>query len=220
MKTPTVAQLMSPTLELIARGVDDSKAMREELARQLQISRRALKQQLQSGATLFVNNHAWALVRLQAQGKIKKVRERGYAITATGKRGLYGDVTEDHRVVPPQQGSMPSWATRLISTANQRNRKRNRPDLRLMAKDIINLWNLQGGRCAVTKLPFSNEIVGKGQAKHPFAPSLDRIDPEGFYELRNLRLVRAGVNFGLNSFGLETYLRLAEAAVKVMRKAI
>jgi hypothetical protein len=220
MKIPTVAQLMHPTLELIAKGVDDSKAMREELARQFQISGLALKQHLESGTALFVNNHAWALVRLQAEGKIKKVREHCYALTATGKRGMHSDVTEDHPVVPPQQGSMPSWATRLISTANQRNRRWGRPDLRVGAKDIVYLWNRQGGRCAVTQLPFSIESVGKGQAKHPFAPSLDRIDPERFYQLNNLRLVMAGVNFGINSFGLGTYLRLAKAAVNVMRKAI
>jgi hypothetical protein len=220
MKIPTVTQLLRPTLELIAKGVDDSNEMREGLARQFQISRRGLKQQLQSGTALFVNNHAWALVRLQAEGKIKKVRERRYAMTASGRRMLYGDVTEDHRVVPPQRGSMPSWATQLILSANQRNRKWGRSDLRLSAQDIIYLWRLSGGRCAVTKLPFSTEIVGKGKAKHPFAPSLDRKDPERFYERSNLRLVMAGVNFGINSFGLGTYLRLAKAAVNAMRKAI
>ena len=41
---------------------------------------------------------------------------------------------------------------------------------------------------------------------------MDRIDPNEFYTLNNCRLVMVAVNFGMNAWGLEVYLKLAKAA--------
>jgi hypothetical protein len=71
----------------------------------------------------------------------------------------------------------------------------------------------------VTGLPFSLEKIGSGAAKKVFAPSLDRIQAGGCYSRENCRLVMVGVNFAINSWGLDTYLRLAEAAVRFQDRA-
>lgn len=66
----------------------------------------------------------------------------------------------------------------------------------------------------MTGLPFSLEQIGSGKAKRVFAPSLDRVQAGGCYSRENCRLVMVGVNFAINRWGLDTYLRLAEAAVR------
>jgi hypothetical protein len=63
-------------------------------------------------------------------------------------------------------------------------------------------------------LPFSEEKIGLGKAKRAFAPSIDKIDPAGFYTVENCRLVMVAINFAINAWGLEVYLRLAEAAIR------
>ncbi len=47
------------------------------------------------------------------------------------------------------------------------------------------LWERCNGKCQITHLDFSDEKVGLGQAKRAYAPSLDRIDPEGRYTADN-----------------------------------
>ncbi len=81
-------------------------------------------------------------------------------------------------------------------------------------EDLIALWEECEGRCAITGLKFSNEKIGSGKAKRAFAPSLDRIDPAEGYSRENCRLVMVAVNFAMNSWGEETYLRLAKAAMR------
>ena len=79
-----------------------------------------------------------------------------------------------------------------------------------------------GGRADIPAPPLArgwtgcrpDEKVGLGQAKRAYAPSLDRIDPEGLYTADNCRLVMVAVNFALNAWGEEVYLRLARAAVR------
>ena len=78
----------------------------------------------------------------------------------------------------------------------------------------MELWRQCAGRCAVTGLEYSEKKVGSGQAKRAFAPSIDKIDPSGIYELENCRLVMVAINFALNAWGLEVYLDLAKAAVR------
>lgn len=106
---------------------------------------------------------------------------------------------------------MPPWARRLIYAANQR----NEPDIAPFTEnDLMTLWEQCGGRCAITRLEFTDEKVGTGRARRAFAPSLDKIDPEGAYTVDNCRLVILAVNFALNAWGEEVYLRLARAAVR------
>ena len=181
------------TLDALRRGIFNSDAMREWLA-------------ANAGQTIdscFTNAHAWALVHLQKDGLIEKVAEKTYRLIEASQT--------EHKVPEPTDDFMPRWAKVHISKANNK----NGPECpRFTNDDLLHLWNECGGRCAVTGLPFSLEKVGSGAAKKVFAPSLDRIQAGGCYSRENCRLVMVGVNFAINSWGLDTYLRLAEAAVR------
>lgn len=207
----SVEALKRPTLRCIEAGLTDPKAMRVRLAKELSLDPTDLDRRLKSGVARFVNNHAWALVRLQAEGLICKTSDATYALTEKGRARLAGHPTEFLAVPEPADGAMPQWARVLIRRANQR----NGPDgPRFSDADLMFLWSQCNGRCAVTGKQFSNEKIGTGRAKRALAPSLDKIDPDGYYTSKNCRLVAVAVNFAINSWGLEFYLSLARSAVE------
>jgi hypothetical protein len=77
--------------------------------------------------------------------------------------------------------------------------------------DLAAAWEACSGCCAISGLPFGLQVVGDGQAKRPFAPSLDRIDRHKPYRRDNVRLVAAIANFAMNAWGIEPLLHLATA---------
>jgi hypothetical protein len=83
---------------------------------------------------------------------------------------------------------------------------------RISENDLMMIWERCEGRCAVSGHEFSLEQIGNGRPRCPFAPSLDQIEPGKGYRAGNLRLVCVAVNFGINSWGVEVYLRLAASA--------
>jgi hypothetical protein len=200
---------MSDTLELLKRGVSNSEAMRAALA-----PRYGLPHDHKAWAR-FVNNHAWALVRLQSAGKIRKVATGVYALTEAPP------TLPQSRPIEPIRGGapLPGWARQQISRANARNSKRewNALPPPFTEKCLRELWQECGGRCAMTGLAFDDRQVGMGQARRPYAPSLDRADPEKPYTVENCRLVLQGVNFALNRYGDDTFLDIATAAATFNR---
>lgn len=62
---------------------------------------------------------------------------------------------------------------------------------------IIEMWNAQGGMCAVTGIPMTH-IYGRGRGVMTNA-SLDRKDNDKGYEVGNVRLVCKAVNLMKNS---------------------
>ena len=210
MPLPTVEQLKRPTLACLEGGVTDSDAIRGRLATDFGLTDDDLELTLQNQVPTFVNNHAWALVRLQNAGLIRRVARKSYAITEAGRALLRGQVHENYRVEPPRPDQMPAWARRWIYAAD----RKNGPDGPRFTDDhLLELWRRCGGRCVVTKLPFSGEKVGSGKAKRAFAPSIDKVDPADFYTVDNCRLVMVAINFAINAWGLDVYLKLAEAAI-------
>ncbi|MDF1586493.1 hypothetical protein [Marinimicrococcus flavescens] len=158
----------------------------------------------------FVNNHAWALVRLQKRGALRKLADGTYAPGAS--RAAPADISDPCLPVR-DDAPLPAWARRLVLSASRTNALLSGapafPEVYRRA-----LWHACGGRCAVTGLPFRETSVGQGAARRPFAPSLDRIDPTLPYALDNCRLVLQAVNFALNAFGDEVFLEIARAAVQ------
>jgi hypothetical protein len=216
MSLPSVNELKRLTLACLDQGITDSGLIRDRLARDLRLTGDDLARELQNRMPTFVNNHAWALVRLQNDGLIRRVARKTYEITKAGRAFLRGPTREEFRVESPQPGRMPKWARRWIYTAD----RKNGPDgPRFTEKDLLELWQRCDGRCTVTKLPFSEEKIGLGKAKRAFAPSIDKIDPAGGYTVDNCRLVMVAINFAINAWGLEVYLTLAGAAIRAVDDA-
>jgi hypothetical protein len=119
---------------------------------------------------------------------------------------------------PPNRDSPPKWARTLVSAANSRNRAREAKEQRSIEQfsmaDLAAVWEECRGCCAVSGLAFGLQIVGNGQAKRPFAPSLDRIDRHKPYQRDNVRLVVSIANFAMNAWGDEPLLQLASALHK------
>jgi hypothetical protein len=195
---PDVRSLMEATVELLHRGVNASDHMRKQLAKRFKVGSR------DQDWRKFVNNHAWALVRLQTQERIRKIAQGRYELT-TG----VPDTTPPIRDGQP----LPQWARVQVSNARRKNA------LRWSAEpfdedDLRALWKDAGGRCMLSGLPFRETAVGTGKARRPYAPSLDRIDAMLPYSRRNCRLVLQAVNFALNAFGDDVFLAISEGAIK------
>lgn len=78
------------------------------------------------------------------------------------------------------------------------------------------LWESQGGRCAVTRLPFDLRPY-ESLKRNPYQPSLDRIDSKQGYVKTNVRFVLFAVNIALNEWGLEVFGPIAEALCATAR---
>src|SRR6476659_644524 len=63
--------------------------------------------------------------------------------------------------------------------AARRSGKRGHPPPELTLRFLLRLWNLQGGRCALTGAPLTC------RARSPLGATLDRIDPTKPYTRRN-----------------------------------
>lgn len=97
---------MEATVALLRRGVNGSDHMREQLARQFKLARE------DQDWRRFVNYHAWALVRPQAQGRIRKIAPGQYEL-ADGAPAA---------TPPIRDGKpLPKWARVMISAAKQTN---------------------------------------------------------------------------------------------------
>jgi hypothetical protein len=71
----------------------------------------------------------------------------------------------------------------------------------------------QGDRCAVSGIEFNDNLFQNAFVKHPFAPSLGRIDCSQEYTHPNVRLVCVAVNFGLGQWGDEVCRTIARATL-------
>ena len=213
MTIPPNEQLKLPTLEYLERGVHHTDEIRRLLAIDFKLTKSDLSKRHPRGSPIFINNHAHALKYLKKNGDIVRIRAKFYDITDKGCRNIHGTVSRvPQSVFPPIIGDMPKWARQMISRA----KSENGPDgPRFSEHDLMELWSRCGGRCEITGLRFSERKVGSGKAKRAFAPSLDKIDPDGYYTLDNTRLVMVAINFALNSWGKEVYLELAKAAVRL-----
>lgn len=80
-----------------------------------------------------------------------------------------------------------------------------------LAFDLTKDWiqeQVEQGACAVTNLPFSLEANG---GRSPWAPSLDRIDPEKGYTKDNVQVVCWLYNNAKHTYSHDDILQLAQA---------
>lgn len=104
----------------------------------------------------------------------------------------------------------------LYHSAKKRAKKTNR-GWELSRAEFDDLVRRAQGQCMVCGLPFRFEK--EGTFRRPFAPSLDRIDSRGPYSAGNVRLVCVAVNYALNDWGEDVFLKIAAGAVRLKKRA-
>lgn len=72
----------------------------------------------------------------------------------------------------------------------------------ITTKSIIDMMQQQDFECAVSGIKLSmKRIQGRGAFCRPYAPSIDRIDPNGGYVQENVRVTSRIANFSMNQWG-------------------
>ena len=111
---------------------------------------------------------------------------------------------------------VPQPVLRAWKRAKSRAQKINLPCLEKHELHI--LWRRCEGRCAVSGLPFSEEVFPHAFVKYPFAPSIDRIDSSKDYSSDNTRITCEIANFAMGQWGLEALRRLAHGVIRIERE--
>jgi hypothetical protein len=101
---------------------------------------------------------------------------------------------------------------RLLRSAKRRAARTGIP-FNLEPEDLPEMWRAQEGRCAVSGLRFNMTRFPDALVKHPYGPSLDKVNAFRGYVRGNVRLVCTAVNFGLGQWGDEVFRAIAEATV-------
>jgi len=110
--------------------------------------------------------------------------------------------------------SVTAVATKLAQNARQRATRRKLPcDLTIPA--ILDLLYEQKMVCAVSGLPFDlAHNLERAHSRNLLAPSIDRIDAKRGYVRGNVRIVLAAVNYGINEWGFDAYVRICRAVAE------
>jgi len=111
---------------------------------------------------------------------------------------------------------MKDLLTKALGRARSRAHKR-RLAFDLGPADLEELWQAQGGRCAISGIAFHDLRFNKAFVKYPFAPSLDRITPAKSYISGNVRLVCTAANFARNEWGDDVLRQIAHGIVATER---
>ena len=74
---------------------------------------------------------------------------------------------------------------------------------------------LQGGVCALTKMPFDWKFGGEHRA-NPHAPSVDRMDSRAGYAPDNIQVVCYIVNLAKNEYPVSLFGEMCRARMKVL----
>jgi hypothetical protein len=140
------------------------------------------------------------------------VRYRG----VTGRQPQVIDIAAESgrpRIAPVRKSSQPNANRGAFWKFSIRAAGRTRGAL--TAHDIDKLFVDQEYRCAVSGILFDPPVGGARGKRLPFTPSLDRITAGGPYEVGNIRLVCAIVNFAMNEWGENALHRLvAEMSIR------
>lgn len=104
---------------------------------------------------------------------------------------------------------VPPWGKRMFLSAETRAASLGRPFV-LTVDQLRAAIDRAGGFCEVSGIPFSH--AGE---RHPFSPSVDRIDSKIGYQEGNIRIVCLIANFAMNTWGEEPLYVLAESVWRI-----
>lgn len=110
--------------------------------------------------------------------------------------------------------TIPGKASQLLGSA------KNRAKIKNLECSLTKEWvieKLKMGICEVTGLPISLETYGRID-RNPSSPSIDRINCNLGYTPKNSRLVLLSVNDALNQYGLEHFLKVAQAVIDYQKE--
>jgi hypothetical protein len=86
-------------------------------------------------------------------------------------------------------------------------------------EEIREIWEAQGGKCYWFGVELDIDLLYKDhpdwRPKHPLAPSVDKIDPDGDYSKENIVITTRFANFGRNVCDFERFGEI----VKVLKEA-
>lgn len=83
-------------------------------------------------------------------------------------------------------------------------------DVTLTISDVQQMWELQGGRCALSDMQM---VPGTGRGWTALSPSLDRKIAGGAYSKENVRIVCYCVNAGRGNMSDEDFIAMCRAVV-------
>ena len=108
----------------------------------------------------------------------------------------------------------PTWRlSKLLAAAKQRSTNKEL-DFNIDLSFLLDLWNVQEGKCNLTGLAFDLNPWGKKGQVNPQAPSIDRIKPSLGYIKGNVRLITYHMNIALSDFGEKEFENLIKHYVK------
>ena len=111
----------------------------------------------------------------------------GYCTTKCNRQSYY----EAHMLIP-------EWRIgKLVSMAKNRSSNKGVP----FNIDSVYMMELYDGKCAISGIQLELGRADKGKV-HPYAPSIDRIEPSLGYVKGNVRIVTYQMNVALSEFGL------------------
>jgi hypothetical protein len=106
----------------------------------------------------------------------------------------------------------------LLRASKERAKMKSVPHT-LSRADIDTLMDHQKGRCALTGMALVGVDFGTGQ-RQPFAPSLDRINPDLGYVMGNVRIVCQMANMARNVFSDEAFYKMCRAAAAFEKRDV
>lgn len=143
---------------------------------------------------------------LNAQADERRARRKK---VRPGQREKYREV--NGRVVTRVPAPPNTFWTQIFNQCRGQARRRG-IEFGLTIYDLHDIVERSRGLCELSGIPLQRVVErpesGDGRFRHPWAPSIDRIDSRAGYRPDNARLVCVAVNLALADWGEEVFLRM------------